>query len=122
MEKLFKYVLVGGSAAIINWIVFFVCVEICALHYLGGGFLAFIVATLWNFILARKFIFTPKHSLLKESALIYLVSFAGLCIDILVLYVCVDVLKIPAMVGKIFASGVAFLFNFNVRNFVIYKN
>lgn len=121
MQKLLKYLLVGGSAAIINWILFFISAKIIGLHYLIAGFISFIFATLWNFILARKFIFTPKHSIIKESTLIYLVSFAGLCIDTTSLYVCVEIFKLDSMLGKIFATGIAFFFNFSVRNFVIYK-
>lgn len=122
MQKLFKYLLVGGSAAVINWGVFFICAKMLGMYYLLAGFASFIIATFWNFILARKFIFTPKHSLLKESVLIYFVSFVGLCIDIFSLYVFVEIFMFDEMVGKIFATGIAFLFNFSVRNFVIYKH
>lgn len=121
MQKLFKYLLVGGSAAVINWGVFFICAKMLGMYYLLAGFTSFVIATLWNFMLARKFIFTPKHSFFKESVLIYFVSFVGLCIDIFSLYIFVEIFKIDEMVGKIFATGIAFLFNFSVRNFVIYK-
>ena len=105
----------------VNWIVFFLCAKILGMYYLLAGFASFVIATLWNFIFARKFIFAPKYSFLKESALIYFVSFVGLCIDIFSLYIFVEMFACDEMVGKIFATGIAFLFNFSVRNFVIYK-
>lgn len=111
----------GGSAAIINWLIFFICAKIFGFYYLIAGLISFFIATLWNFILARKFIFTPKHSIVKESTLIYLVSFAGLCIDAISLYICVEMFKLDVMIGKILATGIAFFFNFSVRNFVIYR-
>lgn len=121
MQKLLKYLLVGGSAAVINWLIFFICAKIFGLYYLMAGLVSFFIATLWNFLLARKFIFTPKHSIFKESTLIYFVSFIGLCIDACVLYVCVEIFGLDSMIGKVIATGIAFFFNFSVRNFVIYK-
>jgi len=121
--KLIKYLFVGGSAAMINWAVFYMLVLCAGWNYLLGGFISFILATLWNFVLARKFIFhISKHSLLKESMLIYAVSFGGLLIDISVLYAGVEILEIDEMPSKILATGAAFIFNFGMRNFVIYNN
>ena len=111
----------GGSAALINWAVFYLGLQ-AGLPYLLSGVLSFILATLWNFIFARIFIFTSrKHSLLKESALVYVVSLGGLVIDMGVLYACVEWLGISAMVGKIIATGVAFVFNFLARYLGVYR-
>ena len=122
MQKLFKYILVGGSAAVVNWCVFFICTKIFFLHYIFSGVLSFILATLWNFLFAKKYIFkNSRHSLAKETVLIYAASFIGLCIDTLTLSVCVEFLAISAMLGKIIATAAAFVFNFSIRNFVIYK-
>ena len=121
-SNLILYVFVGGSAALVNWAVFYVCLEKFAIAYMLAGFMAFVLATLWNFILAKRFIFKDsKHSLLKESALIYIVSFLGLCLDMGVLYMCVEWLKLDEMLSKIIATGIAFFFNFSIRNFIIYK-
>lgn len=120
--KFIKYFFVGGSAALINWAVFFTLHKVLLWQYLLAGILAFLVATLWNFILAKKFIFKGfKYRILKESALIYLASFAGLLFDLAILFVCVSFLKIDEMLSKIIASALAFIFNFSIRNFVIYK-
>ncbi|WP_295701723.1 GtrA family protein [uncultured Helicobacter sp.] len=120
--NLFKYLLVGGSAAIVNWCIFFVCFHFLNLHYLLAGFISFIIATLWNFRLAKKFIFcSSTYSLLKEGTLLCLVSFGGLLIDITILFICVEWLGLYEMLGKILATGVAFVFNFGLRQFVIYR-
>ncbi|TLD80815.1 GtrA family protein [Helicobacter sp. MIT 05-5293] len=122
LSKLFKYTIVGGSAAIVNWGVFFVGVEILHWYYLFAGLISFVIATLWNFIWARRFVFKrSKHSLFKESFLVYLVSFLALGIDLGTLYICVDIAHINELLGKIFAIGAAFVFNFTLRTFVIYK-
>ncbi|MWV61972.1 GtrA family protein [Helicobacter saguini] len=117
-----KYLFVGGSAALVNWAVFFIFNDILKFHYLFAGFLSFIIATLWNFIFAKKFIFiNSKHTLFKETFFIYLASFLGLLIDMSMLYVCVQFFLMPPLLGKILATGLAFIFNFSIRHFVIYK-
>lgn len=113
----------GGSAAVVNWLIFFLSIQILHLHYLFAGLISFVLATLWNFVFARLFIFkNSKHSLVLESTLVYLVSLGGLLIDMGVLYICVDGLSIHVMLAKILATGIAFVFNFSLRQFVIYKS
>ncbi|WP_052061109.1 GtrA family protein [Helicobacter japonicus] len=122
MNNFFKYLLVGGSAALINWLVFFLCFYHFGIYYLFAGVISFIIATLWNFLFAKKFIFRSyNQSIFKESVLIYLVSFGGLLIDIAMLYVCVQWLGLYEIISKILATGVAFVFNFGMRQFVIYR-
>ncbi|RDU61058.1 GtrA family protein [Helicobacter marmotae] len=117
-----KYLFVGGSAACINWLIFFILFSVFGLYYLFAGFLSFVLATLWNFAFAKMFIFKDSgHSLLKESMLVYLVSFGGLLIDMGVLFVCVEWLGLHEMLSKILSTGVAFVFNFGMRQFVIYR-
>ena len=119
--KLYKYILVGGSAALINWLIFYIATE-SGLWYILAGLLSFILATLWNFLFARIFIFKHSaHHILKESILVYVVSFIGLCIDMGVLFVCVEILAFHTMLSKVIATGIAFIFNFSVRFFGIYK-
>ncbi|TLD97479.1 GtrA family protein [Helicobacter jaachi] len=122
LVKFVKYLLVGGSAALINWLIFYTAITF-NMWYIYAGLLSFVLATLWNFILARLFIFkASQHSLLKESTLVYLVSLGGLLIDIGILFVGVDLLECNAMLSKIIATGVAFIFNFSLRYGVIYKS
>lgn len=123
ISNFIKYILVGGSAAVVNWLIFFLSIQILHLHYLFAGLISFVLATLWNFVFARLFIFkNSKHSLVLESTLVYLVSLGGLLIDMGVLYICVDGLSIHVMLAKILATGIAFVFNFSLRQFVIYKS
>ncbi|MFC3867070.1 GtrA family protein [Helicobacter equorum] len=122
LHKFVRYTIVGASAAVINLVVFVVCEKIFTIYYLISTFIAFIFATYWNFIIARRFVFVSHFtSTLKESLIIYLVSAMGICIDIGVMYVGVDVCNLDSLLTKILAIGIAFVFNFGLRNFVIYK-
>ena len=121
-QRFLKYGIVGASAAVINLVVFALCEQALGIYYLLSSLIAFVLATYWNFVLARKFVFVSKYnSAFKESLLIYLVSAVGACIDTGVMYVGVDICELDSMLTKVLAIGVAFVFNFGLRNFVIYK-
>ncbi|TLD79668.1 GtrA family protein [Helicobacter typhlonius] len=49
------------------------------------------------------------------------VSFGGLVINLAVLYVCVQWLGFYEIISKILATGIAFVFNFGMRQFIIYR-
>ena len=70
-QRFYKYGIVGASAALINLAVFALCEKIFGIYYLLSTLIAFVLATYWNFILARKFVFVSTYdSALKESLLI----------------------------------------------------
>lgn len=121
ISKLIRYIIVGGSAAMLNWSIFYV-LNMLNIHYMLCGILAFIIATLWNFILARRFIFTPRHHIFKEAIIIYIVSFVGLALDSGILFISIEYLALDKMPSKILASFVAFIFNFSIRHFIVYKD
>lgn len=121
LRNLLRYFLVGGAAAGLNWLVFFVLFYALSLHYLLSATAAFILATALNFFLGKKFIFKDsRHSIFREGVLVYAASLAGLCVDLGVLFLCVEGLFIPALLAKIIATGAAFLVNFSLRQWVIY--
>ena len=122
LPKLLAYILVGGSAAAVNWAIFYICLE-GGIWYLLAGVISFFIATLWNFFLARRFVFAvSKKASLREGLLVYLVSFFGLIIDLSVLFLCVAILGLAALPSKILATGLAFVFNFGLRYFLIYRD
>ena len=59
MNNFFKYLLVGGSAALINWLVFFLCFYHFGIYYLFAGVISFIIVTYGIFFLPKNLFFAP---------------------------------------------------------------
>ncbi len=57
----------------------------------------------------------------KEIGAIYLASIAGLCFNLVLMFVFVHFLGMPDMVSKMVATGAVFFYNFLIRKLVIYK-
>lgn len=120
--SLFVYVLIGGSAAVVEWVVFATLViGLDALHYIPGGIVSFVVATYVNYLLSVRYGFKSRgRSTGGELVLVYCISGVGLCIGLATLAVGTEILGIHLMISKIVGTGLAFLWNFAGRQFIVF--
>jgi len=122
--KFVKYFIVGGIAAIVNLIIFFIFAKVMRYNYFVIGALAFIVATFVNYILSIKYVFKSgirfgKH---KELFWIYVVSIIGLIENEIILYLFASLLHIEIMISQIIAVGAVFFWNYIARNSFVFRS
>ncbi len=121
IRQLFRYFFVGGTAAVTEWVTFFLC-DKAGLFYTLSTIIAFLIATFVNFLLGRKLAFSKKsEDTATEAFFVYLVSFIGLLINLGFMYLFVSLLSWNEMLSKIIATGIAFFWNFFSRKKFIYK-
>ncbi len=127
IKQFLSYFGVGGAAAIVEWITFFVMDRI-GLPYLISTIIAFIVATFVNWFLGRTYTFKDsafKDKKTKEILLVFLVSAIGLGFNLLLMYLFVDVIgmntNLLKTIAKILATGIVFVWNYLSRKLWIYK-
>jgi putative flippase GtrA len=120
--KFTKYFLVGGAAAIIEWSVFWLCVSVFHIFYLIAVAVAFLVATLMNYLLSVRFVFGHGQNTLRvEAILVYFVSAIGLGLNFLLMWILHGKFKISSMPAKIFSTGIVFLWNYCSRRMFIFR-
>lgn len=124
LKQLTMYFLVGVTATIVEWIVFYLLDVQCGLHYTISVTTAFALSTLANWGAGRILVFKKGDAkgIWHEFLCIYAVSGAGLGANLLIMWVCIDCIGIPDMIAKIIATGIMFVGNFAVRKFWIYKS
>ncbi len=116
-----RYVGVGGTAALVEWMSFAFLIGPPQLHYLAAAAASFIVATAVNYVLSTRFVFVRgRHPAHKELFLLYLVSAIGLVINLLLMSFFVGRLSFSAMPAKITATGIVFFWNFGARKFWVF--
>ena len=121
LKDLLLYLVVGGVATVAEWAVFFVLIR-CSLHYAVATAVAYVLSTFVNWLMGRLLVFKEsKGSVVKEIISIYLVSVVGLLLNLLIMWLAVDVIGISEEFSKIGATGIVFFFNFLVRKLFIYK-
>lgn len=120
---LFKYFLIGGSAALVDWGAFAFMVFVLKWHFVIAGTISFAVATYANYILSVSTIFQSgiRFNKKNEISLIYLISSFGLLLSLAVMTVLHTWLGIHIMVAKIASSGLTFVWNYSMRAFFIFN-
>ena len=128
IRQFLSYFGVGGVAAIVEWMSFFLLDRI-GIPYLTATIMAFIIATFVNWFLGKTFTFkesTYKDKRTKEIFLVFLVSAIGLGFNLLLMYFFVDIIGMNEGLlktgAKILATGIVFIWNFLSRKKWIYRD
>lgn len=115
------YVVVGGIATATEWAVFYL-LDLCGIYYLAAVTVSYILSTFVNWLAGRLLVFkTHSLSVWREILSIYLASTVGLLMNLLIMWIAVDVFKFGEMPSKIAATGIVFAYNFIIRKCLIYK-
>ncbi|MBQ2704929.1 MAG: GtrA family protein [Clostridia bacterium] len=121
LKDFFLYLIVGGIATLTEWLVFFVLDKI-HIHYAIATVLAYLFSTFINWLVGRILVFKEsRQALIKEIGEIYLASVVGLLLNLLIMWVAVDLISVNEMLSKVVATAIVFLYNFLVRKLLIYK-
>lgn len=120
--KLYRYLIVGGTCALIDLSAFLLLRNYFAVHYLILATLSFMIATLVNYQLCQRFVFKHQQKLPVKTrfTLTYLVSGVGLAIHHSALLLAIEWLGLHLAAGKIFAMGIAFGWNFLSRKHFVF--
>lgn len=129
IKQFISYFFVGGVAAIVEWVMFFIFANVLQINYFVSTVIAFIFSTTANWILGRITTFkdnnTYKDKKAKEAFLVFVVSAIGLLFNLILMYLFVTVMGFDSSLGKtlskIAATGIVFIWNFIIRKLVIYK-
>lgn len=123
--KIILYLGVGGSAALLEWGLFYLLFTY-VLTGLGSGVteltmlataLAFSVSTLYHYFLGNVLVFNSgsKYKRGKELSLVFLVSIMGLLFNLLLMYIFVSLLSWQPMLSKVLASCIVVVWNYLSR-------
>ena len=123
MGGLFGYLIVGGLATIVEWAGFWLFSEKLSIEYLLATALAFAISTFANWLFGRLLVFRGKqqHSLLREILSVYLASIVGLLLNLLIMFLLVQLLGVEKMIAKMAATVLVFTYNYLVRKLIIYR-
>lgn len=118
--QIFRYLLVGGIATIIDWSVFFSLTEL-GLYYLFALWISFILATTVHFILSKYFTFKCNSSKIKtQAATHFAVSLITLFLSTGLMYIFVDVFWFVPMYSKIVTTLLLTVVNYSLHKFITF--
>ena len=115
--QMFKFLLVGGLAFIIDYVTLIICKEVFNIHVLVSAAIAFTVSVIINYILSVTWVFDVDETKSKKKNFITFIVFSiiGLGLTELIMWFGVDILKISYLIVKIIATAIVMVFNFVTR-------
>ena len=122
LMQIIKFVIVGGIATIIDYVVFFILHEALKLPTLPSNITSFSVSVVYNYIASVKWVFDVKKDDPKKQFVVFIVlSLIGLLINTIIVYITIDILKWWSIVAKVLATGIVMVFNFITRKMFLEK-
>lgn len=118
--QFFRYLFVGGFAAVVNIGSLYLFKECMELYYLIANVIGFLLGLIVNYILSKLLIFTEENDVNKmvEFATYGIIGVLGLGLDTLFMWIGTSVFGIYYMLSKIISTGLVFIWNFVVRKFL----
>lgn len=117
LVQIFKFIIVGGIATIIDFIVFYILTEYVLIKPLIANIFAFGVSVIYNYNASVKWIFSVNKDKSKKRLFIEFMVFSiiGLVLTELLLALFIKVLLLSNIVSKLIATIVTMIFNFITR-------
>lgn len=130
--KVLLYLFVGGTAALVEWGLFYVFItyvlngiglSLTAMTVLGTC-VAFCLSTLYHYFLGNILVFNSgsKYKRGKELSLVFLVSIMGLVFNLLFMYIFVSLIGWNPMASKVLTSCIVVVWNYLSRKKWIFRS
>ena len=124
LNQFISYFFVGLSAALVEWITFWLCNSRFGFNIYVATIIAFVCATVVNWSVARRTTFKESARFIKPTRDImpvFVISGVGLILNLILMGLISDILGVYPLIAKIVATGIVFFWNFGARKILIYK-
>ena len=115
-----RYFFVGGSAAVVDLLIFTVLVTYFDLHYAIAAFIGYMLGLAWNHFLCIIWVFESKHDRAKEIFMVFAIALGGLLWTWLILYLLIDIAGFDAVISKMISQILVLFWNFTMRKFYVF--
>ena len=119
------YLFFGGCTTVVNILVFALCSDILHMELLVSNFMAWVLAVFFAYITNKIWVFESKtetlNELVKEIGSFVFARVVTLLIDMLIMYVGVEILFINKMIIKVLANIVVIVANYVFSKLFIFK-
>ena len=121
--KVVRFFIAGGSAAVTNLTVFYVCTSVFTVYYIWASILAYGISFFVSFTLQKFWTFRDNSlfHLNKQLAKYLFIMLFNLGVNTAILYTLVEYAHLPPLVAQILAIMLIAVWSFFVYHFFIFK-
>ena len=128
MFEFMRYILVGGSAFLIDFGTLWIFKEFIFLgkHLFIATFIGYMVGLIYNFILSSGFVFKDgfkkiKHKEIQSFIIFTSIGLIGLGLTEVLMYLFVNIVALYYLFAKIITGAIVVFWNYIARKVIIYK-
>lgn len=115
-KPMLLYVLFGGLTTLVNIVVYWLCYEFFCIANIPSNCAAWIASVVFAFFTNKFFVFESHDSsclvMVREFALFVAARLATGALDVLIMYVFVDILSLNPLLFKVLANIMVIVLNF----------
>ena len=121
--QIFKFVIVGGTATVLDWILYYILYNYLKINPLIANIISFSISTVYNYWASIKWVFEVNKDKSSKRLFIEFVLFSAIALGLteLLLWIGIDLLSMNAMLIKIIATIIVMIFNFITRKIFLEK-
>lgn len=119
-EKFIIYFIVGSIATLINALSYYFYRMIINTYEINV-ILSWVTSLIFAFYLNRKYVFKSKNKIIKEFINFSLSRLLTLILELIFMYILVDLFKINDMLAKLINLIIIFISNYLLSKFLVFK-
>lgn len=121
-KEIINYLIFGGLTTLISIVTYALFAKVFNIDYLISNVLSWIIAVLFAYITNKMFVFESKSKNdIKEITSFFFFRIVSLIMEMIILYVFVDMLHIDDLVTKIIAQIIVIISNYIFSKVFVFK-
>lgn len=121
--QLFRYILVGGMAFLVDFMSLFILTEFFGVYYLVSAAIAFILGLLVNYVMSISWVFNKRalDNRKFEFGIFGIIGVIGLGLNEFFIWFFTAELSIYYLISKVMAAILILFWNFFVRKITLFR-
>ena len=121
-KEIINYLIFGVLTTVVNIVVFAVCADGLKIQYLISNVVAWGASVLFAYVTNRKYVFeSNSEEIGKEMTKFFSSRLSTLALDMIVMWLLVDVLTANNLVAKVFANVLVVIANYILSKLFVFK-
>ena len=124
-KGLIFYLIFGIGTTAINLAVYYICYNLSGLNNMSGTVIAWVMAVLFAFVTNKLFVFESRsmecNILVYEMMTFFSLRLATGLIDVVIMYISVDVINMNAMMMKFLSNILVIILNYLASKLLIFR-
>jgi len=125
-KKIIDYLIFGVLTTVVNYITYLVCTRILDLSVTLSTLIAWVISVLFAYITNKIYVFESKtntvKTFIKEILMFFAFRLLSGIMDIVIMYVSVEILSINDIVMKLVSNIVVIIVNYIFSKCFVFKN